>query len=225
MLDTVVFVDADVIDYFSNEMILAKINAEVDSTLAREHHISGYPTAVMLRADGSEIDRIVGYMPADAYLKTIKEYEQGIGTLDDLLSRVDDEGDRAMYYEIADKYKYRGGSEEAIDWYGKVIEVGEPTDSLSGEARMAIADMHRRAKEYDEALTIFANVKEDFGTGRFAEAADIWTAIVYRIQGDTTAAIAAFEAFAEEFPESGDIDYVNAQIEKLKNPPKEDEGK
>lgn len=227
MLDTVVFVDPTVTEFFTNEMVLAKVNAEVDSALARRFHISGYPTAVLVNNDGTEVDRIVGFAPAAEYLKMIKDYEQGIGTLDDLLNQAKTSEDRKLYYDIAEKYKYRGGDEDAIVWYGKVVDAGSPTDSLSGEARMALADMHRRAKEYDKSLAAFAAIKKDFGSGQFAEVADIWSAIVYRVKGDTTAAINAFEKFATDYPESEDLGYVKAQIEKLKNPPppKDEEGK
>ncbi|MDX9858356.1 MAG: tetratricopeptide repeat protein [candidate division Zixibacteria bacterium] len=219
MLDTVVFVDSSVKEYFTNEMVLVKVNAEKDTLLARRFHVSGYPTAVLVTNTGEEVDRIVGYAPPDEYLKTIKDYRNGIGTLDDLLTQAGAGPDRELFYKVADKYKYRGGDSAAIAWYTKVVEAGEPTDSLSGEARMALADMHRRAKEYDKSLATFAAIKNDFGTGRFAEAAGIWTAIVYRAMGDTTAAINAFEAFISSYPESEDVGYAKAQVEKLKNPP------
>ena len=219
MLDTVVFVDPAVVDFFTKQMVFAKINAEVDTVLAKRFHVSGYPTAVLVKADGSEIDRIVGYMPTAPYLKTIKDYQQGIGTLDDLLNQAKTKEDRKLYFDIADKYKYRGGDEGATEWYDKVISSGEPTDSLSGEARMALADMYRRAKDYDKALDSFASIKKDFGSGMFAETADIWMAVVYRTKGDTAAAINQFEQFIANYPESEDVGYAKSQVEKLKNPP------
>jgi thioredoxin-like negative regulator of GroEL len=227
MLDTVVFVDPAVKEFFTNDMVLVKVNAEKDSLLARRFHISGYPTAVLVKNDGSEVDRIVGYAPPAEYLKTIQDYQQGIGTLDDLLGQAEASVDRELYYKIAEKYKYRGGDNDAVAWYSKVVEAGEPTDSLSGEARMSLADMQRRSKEYEQSLAAFADIKKDFGTGKFAEAAQIWSAIVYRMMGDTAASISAFEAFVGEYPESDDIGYAKAQIEKLKNPPppKEEEKK
>lgn len=222
MIDTLVFTDAKAIAYFTDDMVLTQINAEVDTALASKYHISGYPTLVLVNATGDEIDRIVGYMPTDDFLQTLKDYQNGIGTLEDLLNRAKTEQDRDLFFEIADKYKYRGGPEEAAVWFTRVIEAGEPTDSLSGEARISLADMQRRAKDYDGALKAYKSVETDFSTGMFAEAAVIWQAIVYRIKGDTATAVSEFERFVATYPESEDVEYAQKQIEKLTAPPEEE---
>lgn len=214
------FIDSAVIDFFTNEMVLAKFDAEKDTALARQYKVSAFPTVVLADKDGKEIDRIVGYSKPGSFVKTLQEYEQGIGTLDDLLNRSQNQADslRKLGFEIADKYKYRGGRDEAMGWFEKIIALGDPVDSLSGEARMAIADMYRRDKEYMRALVEFASVIQDFEGKPFAMDAEIWSAIVYRMKGDTATAIGAFEDFIKHYPESEDVDYAQKQIEKLKNP-------
>ncbi len=224
MLDTLVFNQPDIMEYFTNDMTLVKVNAEVDTLLAQKYHVSGYPTAVIIRKDGSEIDRIVGYAEKDEYVQMIKDYQLGIGTLDDLLKKIDEKFDREMAFEIADKYKYRGGKDEAKVWFAKVIEAGEPTDSLTAESRMSLADMSRRAKEYDDALKGFSEIATDFKGKPMGELAEIYRAIVFRQQGDTLQAIGAFEQFVVDHPESEDIEYAQKQIKKLKGeeePPKD----
>jgi tetratricopeptide (TPR) repeat protein len=209
-------VDQKAIDFFTTDVILAKINAKAETLLVQEFRISGYPTSVLVGEDGEEIDRIVGYMEVDDFLKTIVDYQNGIGTLDDLLARAEQETNRELYLEIAEKYKYRGGPEEAKGWYRKVIDAGEPTDSLSGESRMSLADMFRRAKEYEQALDAFGSIMKDFSGKVIAQDAEIWKAIVYRQKGDTAMAIDAFQGFIEHYPESGDVEYATKQIERLK---------
>ena len=205
-----------VIDYFASKVVLAKIDAEKDSALAKSYHVSGYPTLVLTNNQGEEIDRVVGYMDPVPFVQKLDDYQNGIGTLADLLNRAETESDRTLYYEIAEKYKYRGGAEEAQSWFQRVIDEGQPRDSLSGESRMALADLYRRAKEYDKAKTAFTKVMKDFKGTSFAEAAEIWRAIVYRQKADTAMAIKAFEEFIKHYPESEDIDYAQGQIEKLK---------
>lgn len=213
------FVEPKVIDYFTNEMILAKVNGDIDTTISRKYFVSGYPTAVMLGPDGKEVDRIVGFAPPDEYLKMVQDYKAGIGTLDDLLAKAKDSVDRKLYYEIADKYKYRGGPDQANEWFGKVIAAGSPTDSLSGESRMALADLQRRAKKLDDAFASYAQIEKDFGGNLFSEGASIWQAIILRQKGDTAAAISGFERFIATYPKSEDVEYAKKQIDKLKNPP------
>ena len=215
------FVNEKVMEFFDNEMILAKFNAEVDTVLARAYHVSAFPTMVMVDKEGNEIDRVVGFRDAEKLIKTLRDYAQGIGTLDDLLGKAGNVADslRKMGFDIADKYKYRGNKDEAKAWFEKIIQLGVPVDSLSGEARMALADMYRRDKDYMMALVAFASVMQDFEGQPFAMDAEIWTAIVYRQRGDTATAIGAFEDYIKHFPESEDVDYARKQIERLKNPP------
>lgn len=208
--------DQKVIDFFTNEMILAKINGKEDTALKREYRVSAFPTLVMVDKNGDEVDRIVGYMPPDRFLAKLRNYQKGIGTLADLLKKAQINPERPMFIEIAEKYKYREGSEDAAVWFRKVIDAGDPLDSLSGESRMALADMHRRAKEYDTAAVAFTTIMKDFEGKHFAEEAEIWRAIVYRQKGDTTGAVAAFEDFIKHYPQSEDIDYAKKQIAKLK---------
>lgn len=222
MLDTVVFIDTQVVKFFTNEMILAKFNAEADTALARQYRVSAFPTLVMVDKEGTEIDRIVGYMAPDAFVKQLRDYAQGIGTLDDLLHKAQSGVDslRRISFEIADKYKYRGVNDEAMSWFKKIIEQGDAHDSLSGEARMAIADLFRRDKDYMKALVEYAAIMEEFNGRPFARDAEMWTAIVYRQKGDTATAIGAFEDYIRHYPESEDVKYAREQIERLKNPPK-----
>jgi hypothetical protein len=217
-LDTVVFVDPKVIDFFKNEMILVKVDGEKDTVLAKKYAISGFPTLVMLDPKGEEIDRLPGYLPPEEFMKTFRDYKNGIGTLADLLNQAKTKTDRGMFFNIAEKYKYRGSPVDAETWYNKVIAAGTPTDSMSGESRMAIADMQRRAKDWTKALTSFQSIAKDFAGTQFEEGADIYTAIVYGKMGDTANAIQGFKVFLTKFPKSEDTAYAKKQIERLSAP-------
>jgi thioredoxin-related protein len=213
--DTVNMVDPKTIEFFRKEMILAEVNAEVDTAIATKFAVSGYPTFVLLNAEGNEIDRVAGYLETDEYIKTMRDYKNGIGTLDAKVAQAKTDTSRVLAYEIADKYKYRGKGQDAEVWYGKVLAVNGK-DSLAGESRMAIADMYRRAKNYPKAIDAFKAIAVDFAGTNFEEGADIWTAISYNRAADTTNAIASFEAFIKKYPKSEDVEYAQKQIEKLK---------
>lgn len=208
--------DQKAIDFFTDSVILVKIDSEgPDSLIAEEYKISGLPTSVLVNADGTEIDRIIGYMDVDPFLQTIVDYQNGIGTLADMLNKFEGAPDRTMAYEIADKYKYSGRPEQADIWYGKVIELGEPTDSISGDARMAQADMIRRAHEWDKALDAYRAIEKDFPGTMYAMDCEIYIGIVYRDSGDTTKAVEQFNKYIEMFPDSPDTAYAQRQINRL----------
>lgn len=210
------FVDKKAIAYFSNEVVLVKINAEEDSALAKEFKISGYPTSVLLDKDGNEIDRIVGYLATDEYLGTITDYRNGIGTLVDLLNKSQADSSRTLAFDIADKYKYSGRPEQAATWYNTVIDRGQAADSMSGESRMSLSNMYYRDKDYQRALAAFRKIISDFGISMFGEGAQVWSAIVLQKMDDTTGAIEAYETFIKHYPESEDVEYAEGKIKKLK---------
>ncbi|HOP07853.1 MAG TPA: thioredoxin domain-containing protein [candidate division Zixibacteria bacterium] len=228
-LDTLVFVDSTVKDFFANDMMLVRLNAEEDTVTAQTFHVSGYPTLVMVDKDGNEVDRLVGYLDPEPFLQTWRDYAQGIGTLDDLLSKAETSGERNLYMEIAEKYKYRGGSDDAHTWYEKVVAEAPEPDSMAGEARLALADMIRRAKDYNAAIAEYDLIAKDFADFPAGDEAQIWAGITARQAGDTTNAIKRFEKYVKDNPDadSNNLGYVKEQIEKLKNPPppKEEPGK
>lgn len=229
MNDTVVFVNPKVIDFFTNEVALVKVNAEVDTALAKKYHISAYPTSVLITTSGDEIDR-VHYEEPDTLLQTLRNYANGIGTLEDLLSKIDKEFDREMALKIAEKYGSRGGDDASVKWFQKVIKAGDPTDSLSGECRMSLARIPYGDKEYDTAIAAYEAVIKDFEGTYFAEQSTIWRGYIFKKKGDTSSAIAAFEDFVKQYPQSEDLEWVQGQISKLKGeepkpePKSEDEG-
>ena len=215
------FVNDTAIEFFSNGFILAKINAEQDTLTAQRYSVLAYPTTVLVGKNGEEIDRLVGYAPATEFTGILEDYSNGIGTLADLLGQAEDSVERELYYEIGDKYKYRGKSEEAEAWYNRVIQSGEPTDSLSAEARMALADMYRRAGDYELALSEFQDISKEFAGTDHGRDADIWQAIVYKRMGDTAKALDQFAEFIKKYPEAEDAEYAADQIRILTTPPEE----
>ena len=198
-------------------MVFVKAHAEdTDSLTAKKYNVSGFPTFVLTDSKGVEIDRIVGYLPTEEFLAKINDYMNGIGTLEDLLSKVEGSKDRTLYFEIADKYKYRGSPDDAKSWFEKVITDGEPTDSLSGEARFSLADMMRRNKDFDGSIASFRAIKKEFKGTTFAETASLYIPYVTMKKGDTTNAVMEFEKFIKEFPESENVKYAKTKISELK---------
>lgn len=212
------FINDTAIDFFTNDMILAKVHAEKDTATSDRYHAKAYPTSILVRKNGEEVDRLVGFAPTQEYIKTFVDFTKGIGTLADLTARAETSSDRGLYMEIADKYKYRGDGPEAETWYDKVIAAGEPLDSLSGEARMGFADFLRREKDYAKALEEYQKIAAEFTTYHSRDAV-LMQGYVYRKMADTARAIAQFEKFIEQYPQSEDVEYARGEIEKLKNPP------
>ncbi len=222
MLDTVVFTDPKAIAFFTDEMVLVKVHAEQDTLTRQRYKVMGFPTSVLVRKDGTEVDRLVGFDSTDRYIQTFRDFSKGIGTLEDRVAKFEAAPHRDSAFAIAEKFKYKGESAQAETWYAKVLEMGPADDSLAGETHIALGDMYMRAKEYPRALEAMATAKAKFAGTPLAEMADIYTAVIHQRAGDTTAAVSAYEQFIKSYPESEDAEYARTQIAKLTGKSTED---
>ncbi len=160
--DKEVLTDQKAIDFLAKDVVFAKINAEVDTNVSKAYKIMGFPTFLLTDANGQEIERIAGYLATDDFIKTVNDYRNGIGTLGALLEKSKEGTDRNLYFEIANKYKYRGDTKSAKDWFDKIVASGEKNDSLAGETYMAIGDMYRRDKNNEQAMAVYQQVVKEF---------------------------------------------------------------
>jgi len=224
-LDTETYVDTMVVS-MSGNIVFTKINAEVDTATARKYSVKAYPTIVLLNSDGTEIDRIAGFLPGPDFVETVNNYLNDIQTLNYYLRMAAAGETTELNFRIGEKYQYRGMVAEAENYYGKVIAADpDNKEGRSDSAMMALAEMKMQAKMYEEAIARFAEVMKKFAGQSIASDAEIMTAIVYREKGDTAMAIKSFEGFIKNNPASPDTAYAQKQILKLKNPAPVEGGK
>ena len=78
------------IAYATGNFVSMKVDAEngegVD--LARRYHITGYPTIIFARAEGGEVDRIIGYLPPAEFLEETARITAGTNTLESLRAEI-----------------------------------------------------------------------------------------------------------------------------------------
>ncbi len=75
-LDRDVYKDKKVEEKLAKDFISVKINPEATASgakLARQFGTRGFPHIVFTDANGKKIDEIIGYMPADAFLKRLEK--------------------------------------------------------------------------------------------------------------------------------------------------------
>lgn len=80
-LDAVTWKDEEVLQWIGGHAVALKIDAEKEVDLARRFDIDAYPTVLLIRADGSVIDRLVGYRAPQDFLK---DAENSIAGRDEL---------------------------------------------------------------------------------------------------------------------------------------------
>lgn len=67
MLDKNTWTDTNVIKLLTEKTVPLKLDAEKETNLAKLYKIEAYPTILLLKPEGSEIDRIVGYKDPKAF--------------------------------------------------------------------------------------------------------------------------------------------------------------
>ena len=72
-LDQTTWKDAKALKWLSTRLVCLKVDAEKNVKLATKYKVDAYPTILFLRPDGSEIDRIVGYLDPKEFLSSAKD--------------------------------------------------------------------------------------------------------------------------------------------------------
>jgi tetratricopeptide (TPR) repeat protein len=120
-----VFKNPEFINFVNSRFIALKFdgNTEIGRKQRETWSVPGYPTMLVLTAEGNEIDRIVGFNGnKDEYFQKIKDYVEGRNTLQDLLARHQaDSNNINLNYEIANKLNDRGDDQAALGYYQKVL--------------------------------------------------------------------------------------------------------
>ncbi len=223
VLDTVTYVDPIVVE-LSKTVVFAKVNAEKDTVSRNSNSIAGYPSILLFDSNGEEIDRIVGYLPGPEFVETINNYLNGIGTIDYYKAMADSAPTSEIDFYLAEKYNDRGMYEEAEEYFQKVIKNNKNNEGeYTSGAMLSLAGISLSLDKYDEAIKRYKEAKTKFTDSAMVDESDIMIAICYRIKGDTTTAIKAFEDYLKAHPNSPDTGYAIKQIEKLKNPPPPEE--
>jgi tetratricopeptide (TPR) repeat protein len=114
-----------------------KIDAEKEGqTFARRYDVHGYPTILFVRAGGKEVERIIGYLPAEEFLAEIERINRGEDTYESLyLGSFQDQSNLDLALKLGLKLDERGDYGDAVEVWERVQGLAEPgseTISLSG---------------------------------------------------------------------------------------------
>lgn len=206
---------------FSENFVFFKANAEKDTALAEKYKVNGYPTVILANSSGLEIDRLVGYAPASDFIRDIKGYLKGEGTLADYEQKVkQNPKDIELWFTLGDKYQGRRAFDQAVASFTKVVEL-DPKDS-TGKASEALYDiglvyMGRNVKQFDKAIEAFQRVGNEFPNSKVALDAEEYVPYSYEKMADTTKALSLYKKFLKDHPtlEPGEKDWVQKRIDGL----------
>lgn len=193
----------DSVAALANEIVFVKVNAEKDTATSHKYGVAGFPTVVMAKPDGTEIDRIYGYAGPQEFLTIIRDYQAGRNTLPSYLAQAESAPTPALYYLIAGKYIGRKKFVDGEKYLTKILEL-DPTNEkgYSDSAIYSLGDMKTRAKEFDAAKAAYKQLMESYPQSGLVDNALFGIAAVNRRAEKYDDAIAGFKMFMSAYPQS-----------------------
>jgi thiol-disulfide isomerase/thioredoxin len=118
-LDETTWKDQGVRDWLSKESVCVKVDAEKDEKLAAKYRINAYPTVLLVRPDGTEIDRLVGYRDAKTFLADARDSLAGNDSLARARKKLEgaNANDPMLRMGYGDALAEKGRTEDALSEY------------------------------------------------------------------------------------------------------------
>ena len=118
-LDETTWKDEGVRTWLSGQAVCLKVDAEKNEALAEKYRINAYPTVLLLKPDGTEIDRLVGYRDAKTFLSDAAAALEGNDSLARARKKLDGDGrdDPMLRMTYGDALAQKGRTEDALSEY------------------------------------------------------------------------------------------------------------
>ncbi len=116
MMDGHTFRDPKVVAWLRQHTVGIKIDAEKNMSLALQYKVNSFPTFVLVKPDGTEFDRLLGYLTPEQILPEfagIAEGKDGIARARDALEK-GDASDPMLRINLANAYMAKGKHDEAV---------------------------------------------------------------------------------------------------------------
>lgn len=219
-MDDSTFTDKIIIE-LSDKIVFLKLDAGIDSVNARQFGVNYYPTVILFKSDGAEIDRLVGYYPPADFYNEIQLYLQGRETLEDYLDRLQDEPRRADYImAVAEKYRNRADWDKSLSYYRQIISLGLPdAHEYVVKALFEIAVINGQKGDYPISLLKFADLLKRQLDTSLREDALRQMAYYMAKSGDAKQAIVLYRQYLDNYPNGEFADWVRDRVDDLRSMP------
>jgi tetratricopeptide (TPR) repeat protein len=171
----------------------------------------------VLKPNGVEIDRIVGFLPPVEFVGAIVNALSGIGTLEDLLNKLAAKPkDVGLVYEVGQKYRWRGDYDKATAYFQQVLTLDRDNGKkLAGQAAFNLGHMQYKEKNYSAAVEQWRRMIKAFPQDSGSIEAELMIAYSYEKASDFKKAKAEFRRFLQKYPDTEEKAWINEQFAKM----------
>lgn len=215
-LDDTTYTDPQFIE-FSKRFTCVRVNAEVDTITAARYRVKSYPSVIVLKPDGTEIDRVVGYYRAPEFMSHVEDYLAGRNTLASMVAAESAQGKSPEFLaKLADRYFEHGLYNEAKTHYMRLVALDPANKSgLVDDALMSLARMSRKDKDYTAARRYAQTVLDRYPSSDGMKSAFLEVGINWKRSGNLATARKVFLDYAGKFPGDEDAPYAKEQADTL----------
>ncbi len=165
MLEKTTYKNENVIR-FLNDIIPVKFDAEKGEgkKLAKKFKIRAYPTLVLLDSNGKEIDRYIGYIDGKNFLKTMKNFSRGIGTIQYYENMLKENPlDIPTLFALGEKYVNISNEEKGVARLEKIISLDpENEKGYTDKSYLYLGDLFAANKKYEKAAASFQSLLDKY---------------------------------------------------------------
>jgi tetratricopeptide (TPR) repeat protein len=196
---------------------MVKLNAEKDTVTAAHYRVKSYPTIMVLKKDGTELDRVVGYYRARPFMDQVEDYLAGRNTLASYAAMEPDSGKDPGYVgRLAERYLYHGLYEEARARYKKLVVMDPKNRSgLVDDALYSLARMSRKDKDYGQDARYAQQIIDRYPDSDMYKSAILEKAGALRRDMKLAQARTIYLDYAKRFPTDEDAAWAKEQADTL----------
>lgn len=133
MLDRTTWKDEKVVKLLNEKTVAIKIDADKQKPLAKKYGVSGYPTLMFFKADGTRIGSLVGYLDGPTFLKSAKDMVAGITPLDRMKEDLEKSpNDPMKRHQFGQMLANEGKYDEALKEFLWCFDNGAGTPGYNG---------------------------------------------------------------------------------------------
>lgn len=203
-LEQVTYKDDKVVD-FLNSTVAVKFDAEKDGgkELADKFRVNAYPTLIILDPNGKEVDRHLGYLDPEEFVKTLQGYIDGIGTVQyysDLLKENPD--DIEILYTLGMKHADAVRAVQAMAALSRMMALDPNDDSgHAANAIYALGNVTYNLEKYADAEKYYSQLIDRFPDTDWHDRGLTRLARIYFKQEKHDQSIEAYMKYVDRHPD------------------------
>jgi hypothetical protein len=190
----------------THNYVFMKLNVEKEAdgiALRKRFHINGYPTVLLLNADGSEFDRLEGFLPADRFLTELNASIANPQSLGNLRAQESKNGDDlSLSFKVGQALFSRYAFKDAQLRFEKIASQDLDNKSkLVDTALFMLALCQRSKNELPASLATLERLQSSFPDSKKLPEACLLSAELLIRSGLRDQAKAKINDFFKNFPD------------------------